>query len=161
MLPEADYDNKVRDLGSRSHRQGRHEHRADLGVVARREFLLELSSGFVYDVLRASVEQLDMSDHRRMVLEHFAHEALHVLRGHKSPIWMTLLSSDGLWAVTGSRTETICWNLIDGKPVTILDKCTSPVLLPDEEHLLVTSPEGPSLWKLHFESLAQNMLFRV
>ena len=88
-------------------------------------------------------------------------EALHVLRGHKSPIWMTLLSSDGLWAVTGSRTETICWNLINGQQVTILDKRTSPVLLPDEEHLLVTSPEGPSLWKLHFESLAQNMLFRV
>jgi WD40 repeat protein len=88
-------------------------------------------------------------------------QPLHVLRGHQSPIWTTVLSSDGIWGVTGSLTETICWNLISGKPIRILDKCTMPVLLPDEEHLLVTSPDGPSLWKIHFESQTQSMLFRV
>ena len=38
----------------------------------RREFLLELSSGFVYNVLRDRAEELDMSEHRRKVLEHFS-----------------------------------------------------------------------------------------
>jgi hypothetical protein len=38
----------------------------------RREFLLELSTGFVYNVLRDRAEELDMSKHRRMVLEHFS-----------------------------------------------------------------------------------------
>jgi hypothetical protein len=38
----------------------------------RREFLLELSTGFVYDVLRGHTEALDMSAHRRKVLEHFS-----------------------------------------------------------------------------------------
>src|SRR4051794_19690958 len=38
----------------------------------RREFLLELSSGFVYDVLRDHAGQLDMAEHRRKVLEHFS-----------------------------------------------------------------------------------------
>jgi transposase-like protein len=38
----------------------------------RREFLLELSSGFVYDVLRDHAAQLDMTAHRRTVPEHFS-----------------------------------------------------------------------------------------
>src|SRR6516164_6576615 len=38
----------------------------------RREFLLKLSTGFVYDVIRDRVEQLDMSEHRRHVLEQFS-----------------------------------------------------------------------------------------
>src|SRR6516164_10796867 len=38
----------------------------------RREFLLKLSTGFVYDVIRDRVEQLDMSEHRRKVLEQFS-----------------------------------------------------------------------------------------
>ena len=37
-----------------------------------REFLLDLSTGFVYDVLRDRAKQLDMSEHRRRVLEHFS-----------------------------------------------------------------------------------------
>ena len=37
-----------------------------------REFLLELSSGFVYDVLHDRVAQLDLATHRRKVLEHFS-----------------------------------------------------------------------------------------
>jgi hypothetical protein len=38
----------------------------------RREFLLDLSTGFVYDVLRDRVAELDLAEHRRMVLEHFS-----------------------------------------------------------------------------------------
>ena len=38
----------------------------------RREFLLEISTGFVYDVLHDHAAGLDMSEHRRTVLEHFS-----------------------------------------------------------------------------------------
>jgi len=38
----------------------------------RREFLLELSTGFVYDVLHDHARHLDMSVHRRKVLELFS-----------------------------------------------------------------------------------------
>src|SRR6185312_16082996 len=38
----------------------------------RREFLLDLSTGFVYDVLRDRVAELDMAAHRRKVLDHFS-----------------------------------------------------------------------------------------
>jgi hypothetical protein len=38
----------------------------------RREFLLELSTGFVYDQLRDRAGQLDLAEHRRMVLKHFS-----------------------------------------------------------------------------------------
>jgi hypothetical protein len=37
----------------------------------RREFLLDLSTGLVYDVLHDHAAQLDMTTHRRKVLEHF------------------------------------------------------------------------------------------
>src|SRR5262245_23234961 len=47
----------------------------------RREFLLDLSTGFVYDSLRDRVEQLDMAEHRRMVLEDFS-RTLCVDEGH-------------------------------------------------------------------------------
>jgi transposase-like protein len=38
----------------------------------RREYLLVLSTGFVYDTLRDRARRLDMSTHRRMVLAHFS-----------------------------------------------------------------------------------------
>lgn len=38
----------------------------------RREFFLELSTGFVYDVLHDHARQLDMSAHRRKILELFS-----------------------------------------------------------------------------------------
>src|SRR4051794_747461 len=38
----------------------------------RRGFLLDLSSGFVYDVLPGQAEKPDMAPHRRKVLEHFS-----------------------------------------------------------------------------------------
>jgi transposase-like protein len=71
VLPRALYDNKVRDLVlDRILKDGMNIERTLESL--RREFLLELSTGFVYDVLRDRVEQLHLTDRRRMVLEHFS-----------------------------------------------------------------------------------------
>jgi Transposase len=71
VLPKAQYDNRVRDLVlERLLDDGMSIERALASI--RREFLLDLSPGFVYDVLRGRAEQLDMAEHRRMVLEHFS-----------------------------------------------------------------------------------------
>jgi Transposase len=71
VLPNAKYDNRVRDLVlERLLDDGMSIERALASI--RREFLLDLSPGFVYDVLRGRAEQLDMAEHRRMVLEHFS-----------------------------------------------------------------------------------------
>jgi IS30 family transposase len=71
VLPKAHYDNKVRDLVlDRIIKDGMSIER--ILESLRREFLLELSSGFVYNVLRDRVKELDMSEHRRMVLEQFS-----------------------------------------------------------------------------------------
>jgi transposase-like protein len=71
VLPKALYDNKVRDLVlGRILKDGMNVEQTleSLG----REFLLDLSTGFVYDVLHDHAAQLDMSEHRRRVLEHFS-----------------------------------------------------------------------------------------
>src|SRR4051795_10530519 len=71
VLPKAQYDNRVRDLVlGRILQDGMNVERTLASL--RREFLLELSSGFVYDVLRDHAGQLDMAAHRRTVLEHFS-----------------------------------------------------------------------------------------
>jgi transposase-like protein len=71
VLPRALYDNKVRDLVlDRILKDGMNIERTLDSL--RREFLLDLSTGFVYDVLRDRVEQLNLTEHRRMVLEHFS-----------------------------------------------------------------------------------------
>jgi len=71
VLPKAKYDNKVRDLVlDRILKDGMSVERALVSL--RREFLLDLSSGFVYDVLRGRAAELDMAAHRRRVLEHFS-----------------------------------------------------------------------------------------
>jgi Transposase len=71
VLPRALYDNKVRDLVlERIIEDGMNIERTLESL--HREFLLDLSTGFVYDVLRDRVEQLDMAEHRRMVLEPFS-----------------------------------------------------------------------------------------
>jgi hypothetical protein len=71
VLPKAHYDNRVRDLVlGRILQDGMNIERALASL--RREFLLELSSGFVYDVLRDHAGQLDMAEHRRKVLEYFS-----------------------------------------------------------------------------------------
>src|SRR5271168_1051599 len=71
VLPRAAYDNKVRDLVlDRILKDGMSIERTLQSL--KREFLLELSSGFVYDVLHDRVTQLDLATHRRTVLEHFS-----------------------------------------------------------------------------------------
>src|SRR5829696_943953 len=58
VTPKAHYDNKVRDLVlDRLLKDGMSIERALESI--RREFLLELSSGFVYDVLRDQAAALD------------------------------------------------------------------------------------------------------
>ena len=71
VLPKAKYDNKVRDLVlERILEDGMSIERVLQSI--RREFLLDLSSGFVYDVLHDFAAGLDMAAHRRKVLEHFS-----------------------------------------------------------------------------------------
>jgi hypothetical protein len=71
VLPRALYDNQVRDLVlERILEDGMSIERTLESL--RREFLLELSTGFVYDLLRDRAAQLDMAEHRRRVLEQFS-----------------------------------------------------------------------------------------
>src|SRR3954453_7842342 len=71
VAPKAKYDNKVRDLVlERILRDGMNVERALDSI--RREFLLDLSTGFVYDVLRDRAGELDMAAHRRVVLDRFS-----------------------------------------------------------------------------------------
>ena len=71
VLPKAHYDNKVRDLVlDRLLKDGMSVERALESI--RREFLLDLSTGFVYDVLRDRAAELDLAAHRRAVLERFS-----------------------------------------------------------------------------------------
>src|SRR6516162_5562089 len=71
VLPRALYDNKVRDLVlGRIIKDGTNIEQTLESL--RREFFLELSTGFVYDLLRDRAAQLDLAEHRRMVLEQFS-----------------------------------------------------------------------------------------
>src|SRR4051794_38330336 len=71
VLPRATYDNKVRDLvRERVVEDGMSIERTPASL--RREFLLELSTGFVYDVLRDHARRLDMAEHRRRARELFS-----------------------------------------------------------------------------------------
>jgi transposase-like protein len=71
VLPKAHYDNKVRDLVlDRILEDGMNVEQTRESL--RREFLLDLSTGFVYDLLYDHAASLDMAAHRRKVLEHFS-----------------------------------------------------------------------------------------
>lgn len=71
VLPKAHYDNKVRDLVlDRILEDGMNVEQTLESL--RREFLLDLSTGFVYDLLCDHAASLDMAEHRRKVLEHFS-----------------------------------------------------------------------------------------
>jgi Transposase len=71
VLPRALYDNKVRDLVlDRILKDGMSVERTLESL--RREYLLDLSTGFVYDVLSDHARHLDMAEHRRKVLELFS-----------------------------------------------------------------------------------------
>src|SRR3954471_13923268 len=71
VLPKAQYDNKVRQaVLDRILDDG-------LNVEAtrhslQRDFLLDLSTGFVYDCLQDAAAALDLASHRRTVLERFS-----------------------------------------------------------------------------------------
>jgi len=69
--PRALYDDKVRELVlERLLRDGMSVERALESL--RREFRLDLSTGFVYDVIRDHAASLDLAEHRRKVLAHFS-----------------------------------------------------------------------------------------
>jgi hypothetical protein len=71
VLPRARYDNKVRDLVlERLINDGMSIEQTLKSL--RREYLLELSTGFVYDLLRDRARQLDLAAHRRKVLAQFS-----------------------------------------------------------------------------------------
>jgi transposase-like protein len=71
VLPRALYDNKVRDLVlGRILKDGMNVEQTVKSLD--REFLLDLSTGFVYDTLHDHAAQLDMAAHRRKVLDHFS-----------------------------------------------------------------------------------------
>src|SRR5262249_17481362 len=71
VLPKARYDNRVRELVlDRLLKDGMSIERALASI--RREFLLDLSTGFVYAVLRDHAPSLDMAAPRRKVLAHFS-----------------------------------------------------------------------------------------
>lgn len=71
VLPKAKYDNKVRELVlERILEDGMSIERVLQSL--KREFLIDLSTGFVYDVLHDFAAELDMAAHRRKVLEHFS-----------------------------------------------------------------------------------------
>jgi hypothetical protein len=71
VLPKAKYDNKVRDLVlQRILDDGMSIERVLQSL--QREFLLDLSTGFVYDVLHDYAAGLDMAAHRHKVLEYFS-----------------------------------------------------------------------------------------
>jgi hypothetical protein len=67
VLPRAQYDNTVRELVlDRILTDGMNVEQTMDSL--RREFLLDLSTGFIYDVLRDRTKELDMAGHRRQVL---------------------------------------------------------------------------------------------
>jgi transposase-like protein len=71
VRPRARYDDRVRNLVLDRILKDRMSVERVLESL-RREFLLDLSTGFVYDVLRDHAAALDMAVHRRKVLEHFS-----------------------------------------------------------------------------------------
>jgi hypothetical protein len=71
VLPKAKYDNKVRAAVL----EGILDDQLNVEAVRRRmarDFLLDLSTGFVYDCLRDASRQLDLAERRRQVLERFS-----------------------------------------------------------------------------------------
>ena len=69
--PKGLYDNKVRQaVLDRILDDGMSAERVIASM--RRDFLLDLSDGFVYDCLDWQARRLDLADHRRWVLDHFS-----------------------------------------------------------------------------------------
>jgi transposase-like protein len=71
VLPKAKYDNKVREAVL----EGILDDQLNVEAVRRRmqrDFLLDLSTGFIYDCLHDAARELDMAEYRREVLERFS-----------------------------------------------------------------------------------------
>jgi transposase-like protein len=71
VLPKAKYDNKVREAVL----EGILEDQLNVEAVRRRmqrDFLLDLSTGFIYDCLHDAARQLDLAEHRQEVLARFS-----------------------------------------------------------------------------------------
>ena len=71
VLPKAKYDNKVREAVL----EGILDDQLNVEAVRRRmkrDFLLDLSTGFVYDCLHDAARQLDLAEHRQEVLARFS-----------------------------------------------------------------------------------------
>lgn len=71
ILPKAKYDNKVREAVI----EGILDDHLNVEAVRRRmerDFLLDLSTGFIYDCLHDAAQQLDMAAHRQEVLQRFS-----------------------------------------------------------------------------------------
>lgn len=71
VLPRAKYDNRVRQAVLDRIIDDGMNVEATLRSL-KRDFLLDLSTGFVYDCLRDAVAQLDMSEHRERVVAEFS-----------------------------------------------------------------------------------------
>jgi Transposase len=93
VLPRAQYDNKVRDVVLDRILQNGMNVEQTMDSL-RREFLLDLSTGFIDDVLRDHTKELKMSVHRRKVLEQFS-GTLCVDELHLGPFTL-LLATDPL-----------------------------------------------------------------
>jgi len=91
VLPKAKDDNKVREAVL----EGILEDQLNVEAVRRRmqrDFLLDLSTGFIYDCLHDAARQLDMADHRQQVLKRFS-RVLCVDELHLGPFTL-LLATD-------------------------------------------------------------------
>jgi Transposase len=71
VLPKAKYDNKVREAVLDAILD---DHLNVEGVLRRleRDFLLDLSTGFIYDCMYDAARQLNLAEHRQKVLERFS-----------------------------------------------------------------------------------------
>ena len=151
VLPKAKYDNKVRDLVlGRILEDGMSIERTLRSL--RREFLLDLSSGFVYDVLRGQAEQLDMAAHRREVLGHFSGtlcvDELHLGRFtlllatdplHDLPVAFALVAANDQVHMRRFLKNLKTWGLNPGVVVTDGSNLYPAVLAelwPDADHQL-------------------------
>jgi hypothetical protein len=71
VLPKADYDDRVRAaVLDRLLEDGLNVQRAKAAL--HRDFLLELSEGFIYDCLDGALRRLNLPEHRRRTLERFS-----------------------------------------------------------------------------------------
>lgn len=118
----------------------------------RRDFLLDLSDGFVYDCLDREVKRLDMADHRRWVLDRFSGtlcvDELHLGRTtlllatdplQDLPVAVALVASNDKDHMRRSLKDLRAWGLVPEVVVTDgsnLDPTILAELWPEARHQL-------------------------